>query len=106
VDDETRRIAEKHPEKKEVREAREQEYQKSIAELIEFIGKKSLRAGRMERSKPEASGWIFFNTANKWLGGWKAQEEFIFRVPVEGKLFEFPFKLPPKKGELLMRKRE
>jgi hypothetical protein len=106
VDDETRRIAEKHPEKKDVRETREQEYQKSIAELIEFIGKKSLRAGRLDHGKPEASGWILFNTANKWLGGWKAQEEFVFRVPVEGKIFEFPFKLPPKKGELLMRKRE
>jgi soluble cytochrome b562 len=106
VDEETRRIEEKHPDKKDVRETREQEYQKSIAELIEFITRKTLRAGRLDRGKTEASGWVFFNTKNKWLGGWKAQEEFVLRLPVEGKVFEFPFKLPPKKGELLMRKRE
>jgi len=27
-------------------------------------------------------------------------------VPLQGRIFEFPFKLPPKKGELLLRKRE
>jgi hypothetical protein len=106
LDDETRRIVGKHPEEKQVREARLQDYQKSVSELIEFLGKNSLRAGHLDRGNPEASGWVFFNTDNKWLGGWKAQEEFVLRLPMDGKIFEFPFKLPPKAGELLLRKRE
>src|SRR5208283_2765418 len=54
-----------------------------------------LRAAHLDRGNPEAVGWVFFNTDNKWLGGWKAQEEFVLRVPLEGKVFEFPFRLPP-----------
>lgn len=106
LDDETRRMIAKHPEEKAAREGRLQDYQKSVSELIEFLGKNSLRATHLDKGNPEASGWVFFNTANKWLGGWKAQEEFVLRVPLEGKIFEFPFKLPPKPGELLLRKRE
>jgi len=106
LDDETRRIGAKHPEQKQAREARLQDYQKSVSELIEFLGKNSLRAEHLDRGNPEASGWVFFNTDNKWLGGWKAQEEFVLRVPLDGKIFEFPFKLPPKPGDLLLRKRE
>ena len=33
-------------------------------------------------------------------------KEFILRLPLDGKIFEFPFKLPPKPGEVLLRKRE
>ena len=106
LDDETRRIVAKHPEQKQAREARLQDYQKSVSELIEFLGKNSLRAEHLDRGNPEASGWVFFDTDNKWLGGWKAQEEFVLRVPLDGKIFEFPFKLPPKPGELLLRRRE
>jgi hypothetical protein len=106
LDDETRRIVAKHPEEKQVRETRLQEYQKSVSELIEFLGKNGLRAGHLDRGNPEMSGWVFFSTDSKWLGGWKAQEEFVLRLPLDGKMFEFPFKLPPKAGELLLRKRE
>lgn len=106
LDDETRRIVAKHPQQKTAREARLQEYQKSVSELIEFLGKNSLRPIRLDRANTQATGWVFFNTANKWLGGWKAQEEFVLRLPLDGKIFEFPFKLPPKAGELLLRKRE
>ena len=106
LDDENRRMVAKHPEEKKAREERLQDYQKSVSELIEFLGKNSLRAGHLDRGNPELSGWVFFNTDNKWLGGWKAQEDFILRLPLDGKIFEFPFKLPPKAGELLLRKRE
>jgi hypothetical protein len=106
LDDETRRVVAKHPEEKQVREARLQDYQKSVSELIEFLGKNTLRAGHLDRGNPELSGWVFFDTDNKWLGGWKAQEEFVLRLPLDGRIFEFPFKLPPKAGELLLRKRE
>ena len=106
VDDQTRRLIEKRPEQKQAREAELQAYQKSVSELIEFLGKHSLPAAHLDPGNAEASGWVFFNTANKWIGGWKAQEEFILRLPLDGKTFEFPFKLPPKAGELLLRKRE
>lgn len=105
LDDETRRKIAKHPEKKDVFDKEMQEYQKSASEMIEFLGKDSLRAARLDKANPEISGWVFFNTKNKWLGGWKSQEEFVLRVPLAGKIFEFPFKLPPEKGELLLQKR-
>jgi hypothetical protein len=106
LDDETRREVAKHPEEKAAREGQLQGYQKSVSELIEFVSKNSLRPAHLDRGNPEATGWVFFNTHNKWLGGWKAQEEFVFRLPLAGKIFEFPFRLPPKEGELLLRKRE
>jgi hypothetical protein len=49
---------------------------------------------------------VLFSTSSKWIGGWKKQEELILRVPFEGKTFEFPFKLPPKPGEVRLRRRE
>jgi hypothetical protein len=106
LDEETRREVVKHPEEKQDREARLQDYQKSISELIEFLGTKSLHGAHLDRATPEVSGWVFFNTKSKWLGGWKTQEEFILRVPLAGKIFEFPFKLPPAPGELLLPKRQ
>jgi hypothetical protein len=105
-DDETRRAVARHPEQKQVREARLQDYQKSVSELIEFLGRNSLSAAHLDGAKSEATGWVFFNTKNKWLGGWKAQEEFVLRVPLDGKTYEFPFKLPPEAGELLLQKRQ
>jgi hypothetical protein len=104
-DDETRREVAKHPDQKSAREARLQEYQKSVSELIEFLGTKDLRATHLDGANPEVSGWVFFNTKNKWVGKWKKQEEFVLRLPLNGKLFEFPFKLPPEAGELLLPKR-
>jgi hypothetical protein len=104
-DDETRRAIAKHPEQKQVRQARLEEYQKAVNELIEFLRTNSLRATQLDRATPEARGWVFFNTDTKWLGGWKAQEEFVLRLPLAGKVFEFPFKLPPEPGELLLQKR-
>lgn len=105
VDDETRRAIGKHPDEKVTRETRLQEYQKSVNELIEFLNQNSLRPTRLDGATREAKGWVFFNTDNKWLGRWKEQEEFILRFPLAGEVFEFPFKLPPEPGELLLRKR-
>jgi hypothetical protein len=106
LDDETRRETGKHPEEKESRQKRLQEYEKSANELIEFLRADSLRPAHLDRATPEVRGWIFFNTESKWLGGWKTQEEFILRFPIGGKIFEFPFKLPPEPGELLLRRRQ
>jgi hypothetical protein len=106
LDDEARRAIARHPEEMAAREARLQEYKKEVNDLIEFLGKNGLRQVQLDHANAETVGWVFFNTANKWLGGWKAQEEFVLRMPLAGTIFEFPFKLPPKAGELLLRKRE
>jgi hypothetical protein len=105
LDNETRRAIAKHPEEKEARLARLQEYQKSADELIEFLNTNSLRAAHLDRATPEVRGWVFFNTDTKWLGRWKTQEEFLLSLPIAGQIFQFPFKLPPEPGELLLRQR-
>jgi hypothetical protein len=106
LDHETAREVERHPEKKEEKEAYAQQFQKDAAELIEFVTKNGLHPARLDAANPQVQGWLFFSAGGKWLGGWKKQEEFVLRVPLNGKLFEFPFKLPPKPGELVLRKRE
>ena len=106
LDDETRREVAKHPDQKQRREAQLQDYQKSVNELIEFLSRNSLRDAHLDSGNREVNGWIFFNTEMKWLGKWKAQEEFILRLPLNGTVFEFPFKLPPEPGELLLQKRQ
>jgi hypothetical protein len=106
LDQETAREIEKHPEQKASKEAYVRAFQKDSAELQEFVSKNSLHAVRLTSGNPEASGWVLFSTNSKWIGGWKKREEFVLRFPLEGKIFEFPFKLPPKEGELMLRKRE
>ncbi|HTU40657.1 MAG TPA: hypothetical protein VMF10_03040 [Candidatus Aquilonibacter sp.] len=105
LDDETRRAIKKHPAEKQTRIEGLQEYQKSANELIEFLNSNSLRAMHLDPATPEERGWVFFDTDTKWIGSWKSQEEFVLRFPLAGKVFEFPFKLPPEPGELLLRKR-
>lgn len=106
LDHEMAREAQKHPEKKEADEAYVRAFQKDSAELLEFVGKNSLRPTRLGLGNTEASGWVLFSTSSQWINGWKKQEEFILRVPLQGKIFEFPFKLPPKPGEVMLRRRE
>jgi hypothetical protein len=106
VDHQTAREIEKHPEQKEAKEAYLRNFQKDASELLEFLSKNSLRPTQLTPGNPEVSGWVFFNTSTKWIGSWKKQEEFIVRLPLDGKVFEFPFRLPPKEGELLLRQRE
>ena len=106
LDHETAREVEKHPEQKEQKEAFVRAFLKDSTELLEFVGKNSLRPTRLGAGSSEAGGWVLFGTESKWISGWKKQEEFILRVPVDGKMFEFPFKLPPKPGEAILRRRE
>lgn len=106
LDHQTAREVEKHPEQKEAKQAYVRAFQKDAAELLEFVSKRTLQPTRLDSGNPEVSGWILFSTNNRWLGRWKKQEEFVLRIPLDGKIFEFPFKLPPKEGELLLRKRE
>jgi hypothetical protein len=106
LDHQTAREIEKHPEQKAAKEAYVRAFQKDSAELLEFVSKNSLRAAHLDAGNPEVSGWILFSTKNKWIGGWKKREEFILRFPLDGKIYEFPFKLPPKEGELILRHRD
>jgi len=106
LNDQTARQVEKHPEQKEQKEALVRAYLKDSTELQEFVGKNSLRPTRLSAGNNETSGWVLFPTESKWIGHWKKQEEFILRVPMAGKVFEFPFRLPPKPGETILRKRE
>jgi hypothetical protein len=106
LDHQTAREIEKHPEQKENKELYMRAFQKDAAQLLEFVSKNSLRASRLSPTNPDISGWVLFSTRSKWISGWKKQEEFILRVPLAGKIFEFPFRLPPKEGELILRRRE
>jgi hypothetical protein len=106
LDHQIAREVEKHPEQKEAKEALVRAFLKDSAELQEFVGKNSLRPTRLGAGNPETRGWVLFSTESKWISGWKKQEEFILRVPIAGKVFEFPFKLPLKPGEVMLRRRE
>lgn len=106
LDHETAREVEKHPEKKDEKEAFERVFQKETAELLDFVSKNSLRPATLNSGNPEISGWVLFSISSKWIGKWKKQEELILRVPLAGKVYEFPFKLPPEPGEVMLRKRE
>jgi hypothetical protein len=106
LDYQTAREIEKHPERKQEKEAFMRAFQKDAAELLDFVSKNSLRPAHLNPGNPEVTGWVLFSTHNKWIGGWKKQEEFILRVPLDQKIFEFPFKLPPKPGEVMLRKRD
>lgn len=106
LNDEIAHETEKHPEQKEQKEAYMRAFLKDSAELTEFVGKNSLQPTTLSPGNPETSGWVLFSTQSKWISGWKKQEEFLLRIPLEGKMFEFPFKLPPKPGEAILRKRE
>jgi len=106
LDHATAREVERHPEKKQEKEMLMRAFQKDSAQLEEFVTKNSLRPARLDTGNPEAGGWVLFSTDSKWISHWKKQEEFILRLPLDGKVFEFPFKLPPKPGEVMLRKRQ
>ena len=106
LNDQIAHEVEKHPEQKEQKEAYMRAFLKDSTELTEFVGNNSLRTTTLTPGNPETSGWVLFSTESKWINGWKKQEEFVLRIPLEGKMFEFPFKLPPKPGEVILRKRD
>jgi hypothetical protein len=105
LNDQTAREVAKHPERKEPKEALVRAFLKDATELQEFVGKNSLRPAHLLPGNEEARGWVLFSTNSKWISGWKKKEEFILRLPLAGEVFEFPFKLPPKPGETILRKR-
>jgi hypothetical protein len=106
LDHDTAREIEKHPEKKEEKEVYARSFQKDASELIEFVSKNSLKPAHLGPTNGEIGGWVLFSVQSKWIGKWKKQEDFVLRVPLDGKMFEFPFQLPPKPSDIVLRKRE
>lgn len=102
----TEREIRKHPEKSEETTNRAREFQKQVTELIEFLSTQSLEPAILNPGNPEVHGWAFFGTTNKWLGSWRSREDFILRVWMKDKIYEFPFSLPPSEGDLILRKRD
>ena len=58
LNDETAREVEKHPGRKEQKQALLRAFLKDSTELQEFIGKNSLRPTRLSPGKNETSGWV------------------------------------------------
>jgi hypothetical protein len=82
------------------------EYEKEAAEFIEFLSTQNLDpvSVMLNPGNPEAHGWVFFATNNKWIGPWKAREDFVLSVWMKDKIWQFPFSLPPTEGDLILRK--
>jgi hypothetical protein len=102
----TERQIKKDPKIADEKTALLREYQKEAAEFIEFLSTQGLdpETVMLSPGNPEAHGWVFFSTSNKWLGPWKERENFILSVWMKDKIWQFPFSLPPSPGDLILRK--
>jgi hypothetical protein len=103
---ETERQIKKNPKLTDEKTAYLREYEKEAAEFIEFLSTQSLEPNTvtLNPGNPEAHGWVFFATSNKWIGPWKDREDFILGVWMKDKVWQFPFSLPPTEGDLILRK--
>jgi hypothetical protein len=101
---ETERQIKKDPKIADEKTARLREYEKEAAEFIEFLSTQNLEPATLNPGNPEAHGWVFFATSNKWILPWKAREDFIFGVWMKDKIWQFPVSLPPTEGDLILRK--
>jgi RNA repair, ligase-Pnkp-associating, region of Hen1 len=93
------RELQKHPERKEVIEAKLKEHEKLVTQWLEYLSTQALSGVTLDSGRPEITGMVFFNTKTKWKGTWKKEENFILRIPGDKVQFEFPFSLPPKGEE-------
>lgn len=100
----TERRINKNPAMKDAETALLQKHQKIAAEFIDFLTTQSLEPATLNPGNPEAQGWVFFGTSNKWIGPWKKREDFILEVRMKDKIWQFPFSLPPTEGDLILRK--
>jgi hypothetical protein len=105
IEHQTQREVEKHPERKEERQKYVQVWQKEVTELQDFLSQSTLPATQLDHEHPEVRGWVLFSTHSKWIGDWKKPEEFVLRLPLDGKIVEFPFALPAQEGDLILRQR-
>src|SRR6266498_1746340 len=93
----------KHPELKDAKENELQQRLKDYTEMMDFISTRALRGSTLGPSNASTTGWVFFSTKNRWIGRWRRPEQFVFRIPIEKIVVEFPFELPPKGGKAQLR---
>ena len=105
TDEVTRHQIKKHPEQKTAKEAELQQRLKDYTEMMDFISTHALHDSTLDPANSAASGWVFFNTKNRWIGPWRQPEQFVLRIPLNNALVEFPFELPPKGGKVQLRTR-
>jgi hypothetical protein len=103
---ETERKIKKDPKTAEQNTALLREYEKVAAEFIEFVSTQSLdpTTVTLTPGNPEAHGWVFFATTNKWIGPWKEREDFIISLYMKDQIWQFPFSLPPAEVGPILRK--
>jgi hypothetical protein len=103
---ETERQIKKNPAITEEKTARLRVYQKEAAEFIEFLSTQNLepKTQILNPGNPEAHGWVFFATRNKWIGPWKDREDFVISLWMKDRIWQFPFSLPPTEDDILLRK--
>lgn len=99
------RESEKHPDKKLFYDSLIEADEKELVEMQEFLGTHCLQAGKLTPAMPNVAGWVLFSAKDKWIGGWKRQEQLILSIPVGDRIYEIPFQLPPTAGDLILRKR-
>jgi hypothetical protein len=95
----------KHPERKELIEAKLREHEKLVTEWLEYLSTNALQDVTLDTGRPQITGMVFFNTKTRWKGEWKKEETFVLRIPGEKIVFEFPFTLPPLGEEPSLRER-
>ena len=103
----TEREIKKNPKLADEKTARLRVYEKEAAEFIEFLSTQTLdpNTSWLTPGNPEAHGWVFFATSNKWIGPLKHHEDFVLSVWMKDKIWQFPFSLPPTEGgDLILRK--
>ena len=99
------RQSEKHPDKKPFYDSLIEADEKELVEMQEFLGAHCLQAGKLTPGAPTTAGWALFSAKDKWIGGWKRQEQLVLSIPVAGRIYEIPFQMPPTAGDLILRKR-
>jgi hypothetical protein len=102
----TERKIKKDPKTTEEKTALLREYEKDASEFIEFLSTQGLDPNTvmLTPGNPEAHGWVFFATKNKWIGPWKDREDFMLSVWMKDKIWQFPISLPPGEGDVTLRK--
>jgi hypothetical protein len=103
---ETERQIKKNPKIAEEKTSLLRNYQRIAAEFLDFVSTKTLDPNTvmLTPGNPEAHGWVFFSTSNKWIGPWKEREDLIISVWMKDKIWQFPISLPPTEGDLILRK--
>jgi hypothetical protein len=99
------RESEKHRDKKDFYNKRIEANEKELVEIQEFLGSRCLKPAKLSPAAQQNTGWVLFRSTDKWIGRWKDQEQLVLRIPLEGRVIEIPFQLPPTAGDLILRKR-